>query len=251
MPEEQPTKGTPESSKPVPEEPAKEQIDGAQEEQTKTNTTDAAPPIAKDADAAPKPTPTTTTTTTAAHQPLNAKWTLWFDNPRLAPAGSDWKENLKQCGSFDSVELFWRIFNNLKPASQLSMNSNYSVFRYGVEPSWEDPANVNGGKFVLTIPKKDSKNGKCDEWWLYTVLAVVGETMDVAGDEVNGAVVSIRKNQDRIALWLKGSERDVIVAIAERWKKALNLEKQNVRYQTHKDAAASGRSFRNEIVFEV
>jgi translation initiation factor 4E len=251
MPEEQPTQTTtPESSEPVPDtglEP-QEQVDGTQEQTAK----DAAPLIADDKDA-PKATAATTTTTVAVppHQPLNAKWTLWFDNPRLAPAGSDWKENLKQCGSFESVELFWRVFNNLKPASQLSMNSNYSVFRYGVEPSWEDPANVNGGKFVLTIPKKDSKNGKCDEWWLYTVLAVVGETMDVSGDEVNGAVVSIRKNQDRIALWLKGSERDVCVQIAERWKKALNLEKQSVRYQTHKDAAASGRSFRNEIVFEV
>jgi translation initiation factor 4E len=234
MTEEQPT--IPETSEPVPAEA---------QEQTATDA-DAAPLIAKDTTTA-----TTKTVSLPPHQPLNAKWTLWFDNPKLAPAGSDWKENLKQCGSFDSVELFWRVFNNLKPASQLSMNSNYSVFRYGVEPSWEDKANVNGGKFVLTIPKKDSKNGKCDEWWLYTVLAVVGETMDVSGDEVNGAVVSIRKNQDRIALWLKGSERDVCVQIAERWKKALNLEKQTVRYQTHKDAAASGRSFRNEIVFEV
>jgi translation initiation factor 4E len=228
----------PESSEPVPKEAEAEvqeqvPVDGAQEQ------TSDAPQTSADA---PQTSP---------HQPLNAKWTLWFDNPRLAPAGSDWKENLKKAGSFDSVERFWRVFNNLKPASQLSMNSNYSVFRYGVEPSWEDPANVNGGKFVLTIPKKDSKGGKCDEWWLYTVLAVVGETMDLAGDEVNGAVVSIRKNQDRIALWLKGSERDVCVQIAERWKKALNLEKQTVRYQTHKDAAASGRSFRNEIVFEV
>jgi translation initiation factor 4E len=240
MTEEQPTPETSEPVAPTEETP---------KEQEKTAEDKDAPPIAAVTATTAVTTPTTLTTT--PHQPLNAKWTLWFDNPRLAPAGSDWKENLKQCGSFASVELFWRVFNNLKPASQLSMNSNYSVFRYGVEPSWEDVANVNGGKFVLTIPKKDSKNGKCDEWWLYTVLAVVGETMDVDGNEVNGAVVSIRKNQDRIALWLKGSERETCVQIAERWKKALNLEKQNVRYQTHKDAAASGRSFRNEIVFEV
>lgn len=219
--------------------------------------TETAPPVVT-------PVPSTHTTEAAAvsaetadddapppHQPLNGKWTMWFDNPRLAPQGSDWKENLKQCGTFDTVELFWRMFNNLKPASQIGMNSNYSVFRYGIEPAWEDPANVNGGKFVFTMAKKDSKNGKVDELWLYTVLAMVGETMDVSGVEVLGAVVSIRKSQDRIALWLKGSERDVIVAIAERWKKALTLEKQTVRYQTHKDAAASGRSFRNEIVFEV
>lgn len=183
--------------------------------------------------------------------PLNAKWTMWFDNPRLAPAGSDWKENLKRCGSFDSVESFWRVYNNLKPASELTMNSNYSVFRYGVEPSWEDPSNRNGGKFVLTILKKETKSGKCDESWLFTVLAIVGEAMDATGDQVNGAVVSIRKHQDRIALWLKSSDKFICVRIGERWKKALSLEKTTLRYQTHRDAAASGRSFRNEVRFEV
>ena len=183
--------------------------------------------------------------------PLHAKWTLWYDNPRLAPAGADWKESLKPCGSFDSVGCFWSIFNNLKPATQISVSSNYSVFRYGVEPSWEEAANVNGGKFVLTIPKKESKAGKVNEWWLFTVLALIGETMDATGDQVNGAVVSIRKSQDRIALWLKSSDRQVCVKIGLRWKLVLNLDKITVRYQTHKDAAASGRSFRNDVQFVV
>jgi hypothetical protein len=85
---------------------------------------------------------------------LHGRWTLWFDNPKLAPPGSDWKENLKTMGSFRTIDTFWRIFNNIKPASQISHNSNYSVFRYGMEPSWEDASNCEGGKFVLTIPKK-------------------------------------------------------------------------------------------------
>lgn len=183
--------------------------------------------------------------------PLHAKWTLWYDNPKLAPAGSDWKQCLHAAGSFQTIGQFWKVFNNVKPPSQLSMNSNYSIFRYGVEPSWEDQLNCNGGKFVLTLPKKESRSGKCDEFWLFTVLAMIGETMDATGDQVNGAVVSIRKSQDRIALWIKGSDRDVCVEIGERWKQALHLEKTVLRYQTHKDAAASGRSFRNEVHFEV
>jgi translation initiation factor 4E len=182
---------------------------------------------------------------------LHSKWTIWYDNPRLAPAGSDWTENLKQCGSFDTVESFWRIFNNLKPASELSVNSNYSVFRDGVQPSWEDPANAEGGKFVYALLKKDTKLGKCDEAWLFTVLAMIGETMDRSGDQINGAVVSIRKQQDRVTLWLKSSDRDICIEIGERWKKVLNCTKYTLRYQTHRDAAASGRSFRNEAHFEV
>jgi len=182
---------------------------------------------------------------------LNAKWTMWYDNPRFSDPKKDWKDNLTNCGSFDTIEDFWRIFNNLRPSSKLPVNSNYHVFREGVVPMWEDPSNKDGGKFVLTIPKKDSKNGRCDEWWLYTVLAIIGETLDMDGDEVCGAVVSIRKNQDRVALWLSSSDKDRCSKVGARWKKCLEMYRTPLRYQEHKAAAASGRSFRNESTFEV
>ena len=182
---------------------------------------------------------------------LNAKWTMWFDNPKFSDPKKDWKDNLAKCGSFDTIEAFWRIYNNLKPSSMLSVNSNYHVFREGVIPMWEDPSNKDGGKFVLTIPKKDSKMGRGDEWWLYTVLAIIGETLDMDGDEVCGAVVSIRKNQDRVALWLRSCDKERCSKIGARWKKCLEMYRTPLKYQEHKAAAASGRSFRNESTFEV
>jgi translation initiation factor 4E len=183
--------------------------------------------------------------------PMHQKWVFWFDNPRLAPEGSDWKDNLKQCGEFANVADFWAIYNNLKPASKLPLNSNYHVFREGVQPMWEDTANKKGGKFVLTIPKKDSKSGRTDEWWLYTVLSVIGETIDLEGDQICGAVVSIRKSQDRIALWMKSSDKQACSEVGARWKKALELNKTILKYQLHDDAATSGSSFKNETKFEV
>jgi len=182
---------------------------------------------------------------------LFAKWTMWFDNSRLADPEKEWKDNLTNCGSFDTIEDFWRIYNNLKPSGQLSLNSNYHLFREGVIPMWEDPVNKEGGKFVLTMPKKDSKSGKIDEWWLFTALAIVGETLDMDGNEVCGAVVSIRKNQDRIALWLRGNDQDRCTKIGARWKKCLEMNKTILKFQEHKAAAASGRSFRNDSTFEV
>ena len=183
---------------------------------------------------------------------LNGSWTLWFDNPRLAPPGSDWKENLKQIATFSSMDVFWRAFNNMLPPSRLSVGSNYSIFREGIEPAWEHPQNLEGGKFVLTLQKKEEKTGKLDEYWLYTMLACLGEMIDKTGDQVCGAVISIRKSQDRIALWLKDSKPpEHCILIAERWKKALEIEKIPVKFQAHKDAAKSGNSFRNEILIEV
>jgi translation initiation factor 4E len=90
---------------------------------------------------------------------------------------------------------------------KLSHNSNYHLFKEGIEPMWEDPQNKDGGKFVLTLPKQNRMEGRTDECWLYTVLAVIGETMDLTGEEVCGCVVSIRKSADRIALWLKSSDK--------------------------------------------
>ena len=182
---------------------------------------------------------------------LHNRWVIWYDNPRIAPEGSDWKDNLKLCGEFSTVEQFWSIFNNIKPASTLAVNSNYHVFRHGVQPMWEDPQNKLGGKFVLTMPKKDSKAGRCDEWWLYTVLSILGESLDINGNQVCGAVVSIRKSQDKIALWLKSSDQKICVEIGKRWKKVLELDKTQVTFQLHNDAASSGHSFMNATKFKV
>lgn len=36
--------------------------------------------------------------------PLHHKWTLWYDNPRTAPPGTDWHDNLKNLGTFQTAE---------------------------------------------------------------------------------------------------------------------------------------------------
>jgi len=184
--------------------------------------------------------------------PLHSSWSLWYDNPRLAPPNTTWRENLKHVATFTTAEEFWSTFNNILPSSQLAVNGNYHLFRTGIEPMWEDKSNVEGGKFVMTMAKADSKKGKGDEWWLYTALALIGETMDESGSGISGAVVSIRKREDRIALWLRNCDKDACVNIGARWKAALEVSNKTIlRYQSHASAAASGSSFKNEVMFEV
>ena len=183
--------------------------------------------------------------------PLHRTWSLWYDDPKNAAPHSDWKDNLQLCGEFSSAQEFWLIFNNIIPASQIPVGANYHLFCKGIAPMWEDAANINGGKFVMTMPKKDSRAGKCDEWWLFSVLAVIGETMDSSGDEICGVVVSIRKSQDRIALWLKSCNKDACVKVGTRWKKALEVGNKTIlKYQSHKDAQANSSSYQNEVLFQ-
>lgn len=42
------------------------------------------------------------------------------------------------------VEDFWRLYNNVAPPSQLQLGCSYNLFKRGIEPKWEDPANDKG-----------------------------------------------------------------------------------------------------------
>lgn len=66
---------------------------------------------------------------------LHNSWTLWYDNPRLAPEGTSWHDQLNNLGTFNSAEEFWSIFNNIQPSSALALNSNYHLFREGTGKS--------------------------------------------------------------------------------------------------------------------
>ena len=49
------------------------------------------------------------------------------------------------------IEDFWSTFNNIQPPSLLAKNANYHFFKKGIYPLWEDEANQEGGKWILTI----------------------------------------------------------------------------------------------------
>lgn len=111
--------------------------------------------------------------------PLYNNWTLWFDNPSAkglsggkGPGGKDsWGEDLNKVVDFDSVEEFWGLYNNIIPPSALPQKANYYLFKEGIKPAWEDPANTNGGKWSIQLPRDKSRAG-IDRLWLYTVRMV-------------------------------------------------------------------------------
>lgn len=81
------------------------------------------------------------------------------------------------------------------------------------------------------------------------MLSLIGETLQDE-DDVCGAVVSVRKPQDRIAIWsATANAEDRQKAIGRGFRQALvDLGKNEVlKYQSHADAAASGSSFQNEV----
>ncbi|TFL06513.1 eukaryotic translation initiation factor 4E class I [Pterulicium gracile] len=167
--------------------------------------------------------------------PLYSPWTLWFDSPATkgrnlpqtpmsafpptpgvttpgAAATGGWMDDIKRVISFDSVEEFWGLYNNIVPPSQLPQKANYYLFKEGIIPAWEDEANKNGGKWSIQLPK-DKNRGNVDRMWLYTMLAAIGETFDphlTQGDVANppqslitGVIVSTRPQFYRLSIWTR------------------------------------------------
>ena len=176
--------------------------------------------------------------------PLQNAWVLWFDNPVKRLGAKDWSSNLKKVATFDMVEDFWGVLNNVRPPSRLNPGSNYHLFKSGIEPMWEHTANQAGGKWTYNIPKKDGKK-LIDDMWLYTILAMIGENFD-CGSELCGAVISLRKAGDRVAVWTRSAndERSCL-EIGRQFKVAIKeclqteVPEGSLEYHVHDDALQS------------
>lgn len=180
--------------------------------------------------------------------PLQNKWTLWFTKP---PTGRDnnWNDLLKEVVTFDSVEEFWGVYNNISAASQLVHKSDYHLFKHGVRPEWEDAQNKHGGKWSYQF--KDKKGIDIDELWLHAQLAAIGETLEEDGDnEVMGVVINVRKAFFRIGLWTRsvgknkvgdGAGREALMKIGQRFKESMQLPTNEVvEFSGHTESAHAG-----------
>ncbi|KAK9469533.1 translation initiation factor eIF 4e-like domain-containing protein [Lipomyces arxii] len=173
--------------------------------------------------------------------PLKHTWTLWYTKPQHNKA--EWGDSLKEVVSFDSVEEFWGVYNNVPKASDLPQKSDYHLFKQGVRPEWEDRQNTEGGKWAYQCREKRLVD--IDDLWLSTLLGAIGETLEEEGDsEIMGVVVTIRKAHYRLSVWTKTANNErALLSIGRRFKELLKLPaNEPVEFSSHKDAAASGSS---------
>jgi len=167
---------------------------------------------------------------------LQHRWSLWYDNPGKRTSAASWADHLKMIVSFDTVEDFWRVFNNIKPASELPPGSNYHLFKDPIEPKWEDEANMNGGKWVVQVPKSPHLKAT-DQYWLWAVLACIGEGIEHV-DDVTGLVISIRRGGDRLSVWTRDARSEFAVKnMGRSLKRILEIPEQStIGYSVHSDS---------------
>lgn len=171
--------------------------------------------------------------------PLQNHWTFWYDEKVQKGLEHDsYTSALKRLGEFGSVQEFWRYMNHID-VNGLPNGSNLRLFKSGIEPTWEDPANQAGGKYVFEVPAGLALR----DAWTYTLLALVGETFE-NNDSICGAVLSIRpRHLSTINIWNSCSynaeditrgeaaiQKLVVAKLAENKRQPVTIQ---LRYQPH------------------
>ncbi|XP_063466294.1 eukaryotic translation initiation factor 4E isoform X5 [Symphalangus syndactylus] len=142
------------------------------------------------------------------------------------------------------------LYNHIQLSSNLMPGCDYSLFKDGIEPMWEDEKNKRGGRWLITL-NKQQRRSDLDRFWLETLLCLIGESFDDYSDDVCGAVVNVRAKGDKIAIWTTECEnREAVTHIGRVYKERLGLPpKIVIGYQSHADTATkSGSTTKNRFV---
>jgi len=165
--------------------------------------------------------------------PLQNSWTLWFfKNDK----GRSWEENQKPIVTVSTVEDFWSLYNHVVVPSRLPPGSDYSLFKEGISPDWEDPRNQAGGRWIINMDKRRSAE-YLDTCWLEIMFYLIGEQADQHAYQVNGAVVNLRAKGDKLGVWLAdASKPDAVVRIGKMIKERLGSDPvQTIGFTAHND----------------
>ncbi|XP_039997367.1 eukaryotic translation initiation factor 4E family member 2 related sequence 1 isoform X2 [Xiphias gladius] len=219
--------------------------------------------------------------------PLQYNYTFWYSRrtPSRPASSQSYEQNIRQIGTVASVEQFWKFYSHLVRPGDLSGHSDFHLFKEGIKPMWEDgmslsafrsrdptivmeislllvkneiatsaglqgfyflckekdESNRSGGKWIIRLRK-----GLASRFWENIILAMLGEQFMV-GEEICGAVVSIRFQEDILSIWNRTSNDQTTTSrIRDTLRRVLNLPANTImEYKTHNDSLRDNSSFRN------
>uniref|UniRef100_A0A8C0NH05 Eukaryotic translation initiation factor 4E type 2 n=1 Tax=Canis lupus familiaris TaxID=9615 RepID=A0A8C0NH05_CANLF len=165
-----------------------------------------------------------------AEHPLQYNYTFWYSRrtPSRSTSSQSYEQNIKQIGTFASVEQFWRFYSHMVCPGDLTGHSDFHLFKEGIKPMWEDDANKNGGKWIIQLQK-----GLASHCWENLILAMLGKQFIVG--EICGAVVSVRFQEDIISIWNKtASDLATTAHIRDTLRRVLKLPPNTImEHKTH------------------
>jgi translation initiation factor 4E len=176
---------------------------------------------------------------------LQSEWAFHYMRRQgTGPRTESYEQSIKLLGSpFSTVESFWQHYQWIKRPTgeeheRMPNSTELHLFRSGIKPMWEDEGNRYGGKVVVRVRK-----GLAARYWEDVCCAVVGEQFGV-GDEICGAVLSLRFQEDILSIWSRSaSNHEANEKIRETLRRVLNLGPQGVgEYKPHQQSLSGKQS---------
>lgn len=115
----------------------------------------------------------------------------------------EYESQVKKISEFDTIADFWAIFQHLRKPDSCRAGIEFHMFKDPVKPMWEDENNKNGGKITIKLNK-----GYTTIIWEEMIFALIGEDVlpkDIK-DEINGIVVTSKKEYNTLQIWIKNFE---------------------------------------------
>ncbi|KAJ6785110.1 hypothetical protein PWT90_08105 [Aphanocladium album] len=161
--------------------------------------------------------------------PLKDAWSFWYRPPISKAHGYiEYENTLHGIATMRTAEEFWEIYSHLKRPSTLPVVSDYHLFKKDIRPIWEDEVNRKGGKWVVRM-----KKGVADRYWEDLLLSLIGDQFGEAGEEVCGAVLSMRNGEDILSIWTR-TDGGRVLKIRETMKRILNFPPNTrVEFKSH------------------
>ncbi|CAM0872388.1 unnamed protein product [Alopecurus aequalis] len=177
----------------------------------------------------------------AGLHPLRRKLVLWYTRRTPGARSQSYEDNIRKIVDFSTVESFWVCYCHLARPSALPSPTDLHLFKEGVRPLWEDPANRNGGKWIIRFKKAVS-----GRFWEDLVLVLVGDQLDYS-DDVCGLVLSCRFNEDILSVWNRNaSDHQAVMTLRDSIKRHLKLPHTYLmEYKPHDASLRDNSSYRN------
>lgn len=173
---------------------------------------------------------------------LEYSYWMWFSRRPpardLSASSTGYGQALRLVGRVGSVEQWWGLYTHLARPADLPPLSDLHLFKLGIKPMWEDPANVNGGKWVVRVRK-----GQTGRAWEDLCMAMLGEQFMV-GQELCGVVLSVRFQEDHLAVWHRNAADQASAArVRDTLRRVLQLNATvPIEYKAHGDCLRASAS---------
>jgi Translation initiation factor 4E (eIF-4E) len=196
-------------------------------------------------------TTTTSTESPTEDQTSSTKPSTTTTSTTSSSSSNPYESSIKEIITVHSVEEFWSAYSFLIRPNDLPTTTDYHFFRKGIKPTWEDPSNAKGGKWIVRL-----KKGLASRYWEEIILALIGcqltAAQGISSEEVCGVVVSIRYSEDIVSVWNKtANDREVTERLRDAIKRVLQLPSfVHMEYKPHEASLQDKSSFRNTMVWK-